>query len=247
MVLTGSTINVAIFLTVISIILCHQWQSCLDVKYLNLDRDDPVQKRIQNPPSRASNMELLGKIANGWKPFTVFAKIPILDGWLGSEYTSAVKHLWTFFVKIALGEKYRNTEFFLVRIFLYSDWIQKLRIWTLFTQSYTWLDFTCIFCHTWWKCKLYIRSLFTDIRGPLTANCLIYDAIENILLEVITLKSFWIDFSPLWIVINCNAIRFKNRFFSEKSKKSIFGSTLYVSFFFFWTLWVPVSSGQHQN
>ena len=106
MVLTGSTINVAIFLTVISIILCHQWQSCLDVKYLNLDRDDPVQKRIQNPPSRASNMELLAKIVNGWKPFTVFAKSSILDVWLGSEYTSAVKHLWwTFFVKIALCAK----------------------------------------------------------------------------------------------------------------------------------------------
>ena len=146
MVLTRNTINVAIFLTVISIILCRQWQSCLDAKHLNLDRDDPVQKRIQNPPSRASNMELLGKIANGWKPFTVFAKIPILDGWLGSEYTSAVKHLWTFFVKIALGEKYRNTEFFLVRIFLYSDWIQentdqkKLRIRTLFTQCSWWLS-----------------------------------------------------------------------------------------------------------
>ena len=116
--------------------------------------------------------------------------------------------------------------------FLYSDWIKKLCIWTLFTQSYTWLDFTCIFCHTWLKCKLYIRSLFTDIRGCLTANCLIYDAIENILLEVITLKSFWIHFSPLWIANNCNAIRFKNRFFSEKSEKSIFGSTLCVSFSF---------------
>ena len=106
MVLTGNTINVAIFLTVISIILCRQWQSCLDAKHLNLDRDDPVQKRIQNPPSRASNMELLAKIVNGWKPFTVFAKSSILDVWLGSEYTSAVKHLWwTFFVKIALCAK----------------------------------------------------------------------------------------------------------------------------------------------
>ena len=42
--------------------------------------------------------------------------------------------------KIPLREKYPNREFFLVRIFLYSDWIQekmdqkKLRIWTLFTQ-----------------------------------------------------------------------------------------------------------------
>ena len=33
----------------------------------------------------------------------------------------------------ALREKFPNTEFFLVRIFLYSDQ-KKLRIWTLFTQ-----------------------------------------------------------------------------------------------------------------
>ena len=41
---------------------------------------------------------------------------------------------------ITLREKCRNTEFFLVRILLYSDWIQentdqkKLRIWTIFKQ-----------------------------------------------------------------------------------------------------------------
>ena len=41
---------------------------------------------------------------------------------------------------LSLREKRPNTEFFLVRIFLYSDWIQentdkkKLRIWTIFTQ-----------------------------------------------------------------------------------------------------------------
>ena len=40
----------------------------------------------------------------------------------------------------SLREKYPITEFFLVRIFSYSDWIRentdqkKLRIWTLFTQ-----------------------------------------------------------------------------------------------------------------
>ena len=33
----------------------------------------------------------------------------------------------------ALREKCRNTEFFMVRIFLYSDQ-EKLRIWILFTQ-----------------------------------------------------------------------------------------------------------------
>ena len=42
--------------------------------------------------------------------------------------------------KLTLHKKCPNTEFFLVRIFLYSDRIrenkdqQKLRIWTLFTQ-----------------------------------------------------------------------------------------------------------------
>ena len=44
------------------------------------------------------------------------------------------------FIAKSLREKCPNTEFFLVRIFLYLDWIQKnvdqkkLRIWTLFTQ-----------------------------------------------------------------------------------------------------------------
>ena len=43
-------------------------------------------------------------------------------------------------MEITLREKCSNTDFFLVRIFLYSEWIQentdqkKLRIWTLFTQ-----------------------------------------------------------------------------------------------------------------
>ena len=47
-------------------------------------------------------------------------------------------------VLVSLREKCPNTEFFLVRIFLYSGWIQenkdqkKLRLWTLFMQ------FVCI-------------------------------------------------------------------------------------------------------
>ena len=47
--------------------------------------------------------------------------------------------------KLSLREKCPNTELFLVRLFLYSDWIQenkdqkKLRIWTLFMQ-YVLLD-----------------------------------------------------------------------------------------------------------
>ena len=46
--------------------------------------------------------------------------------------------------KRSLREKCPNAEFFLVYIFLYSDWIQentdekKLRIWALFTQWIKW-------------------------------------------------------------------------------------------------------------
>ena len=52
---------------------------------------------------------------------------------------------------LALREKRPNTELFLVRIFLYSDWIQKntdqkkLRIWALFTQSSGLLQLCLIF------------------------------------------------------------------------------------------------------
>ena len=51
------------------------------------------------------------------------------------------KKLW-YSVSIALREKFPNMELFLVRIFLYSDWIQentaqkKIRIRTLFTQCW---------------------------------------------------------------------------------------------------------------
>ena len=47
-----------------------------------------------------------------------------------------MRGIWT------LREKYPNTDFFLVHILLYSDWIQentdqkKIRIWTLLTQWY---------------------------------------------------------------------------------------------------------------
>ena len=50
------------------------------------------------------------------------------------------------FFLISLREKCPNTEDFLVRILLYSDWTQEnkdqknLRIWTLFTQ--------CKMCHS---------------------------------------------------------------------------------------------------
>ena len=55
---------------------------------------------------------------------------------------------------MALREKCPNTGFFLVRIFLYLDWIlektdqKKLCIWTLFTQ-----------CDCWWKKKQFEKKL----------------------------------------------------------------------------------------
>ena len=39
-------------------------------------------------PSQASKIELFQEIANGFKPFIIFAKNSILDIWLSSEYTS---------------------------------------------------------------------------------------------------------------------------------------------------------------
>ena len=42
---------------------------------------------------------------------------------------------WLLINQLSLREKCPNTEFFLVRIFLYSDWIRKFTsIWTLFKQ-----------------------------------------------------------------------------------------------------------------
>ena len=75
-------------------------------------------------------MELLLNIVNGWNL--------ILDIWLGSEYASA----WNNCEQLPLRERCSNTEFFLVRIFLYSVQIRentdqkKLRIWTLFYAVY---------------------------------------------------------------------------------------------------------------
>ena len=39
-------------------------------------------------PSQTSKMKFFAKIANGFQLLTIFAKIFILDAWLGSEYAS---------------------------------------------------------------------------------------------------------------------------------------------------------------
>ena len=70
----------------------------------------------------------------------------------------------TWICKWWLREKCPNTEFFLVRIFLYSEWIlentdqTKLRIWTLFTQCKKILLFlfynfscSCLQCNISWS------------------------------------------------------------------------------------------------
>ena len=87
------------------------------------------------------------------------------------------------FKKLSLDEKCSNTKFFLVRIFLYSEWIRrftlftpywvwiqentdqkKLRIWILFTQ-----------CISWYR-DYYPRSLIQRLfkeRAKLQLKCTI--------------------------------------------------------------------------
>ena len=54
-----------------------------------------IESDLQKPIAEAceelckvSKMESFAKIVNGFKPLTIFAKLSILDVWLGSEYTS---------------------------------------------------------------------------------------------------------------------------------------------------------------
>ena len=59
---------------------------------------------------------------------------------LGSSFIQYHIYASALFISPKLREKRPNTKLFLVRIFLYSDWILEntnkkyLRIWTLFTQ-----------------------------------------------------------------------------------------------------------------
>ena len=61
---------------------------------------------------------------------------------LSANFSKEIAKLFPGSAKVLLHEKNPNTEFFLVRIFLYSEWIQentdqeKLRIWTIFTQYF---------------------------------------------------------------------------------------------------------------
>ena len=72
-----------------------------------------------------------------------------------------------------LCEKCLNTEFFMARIFLYSDWIQentdqkKFRIWTLFTQSqhFPFLVFETMLCFL--LCSINCEHAATTQRAPI--------------------------------------------------------------------------------
>ena len=56
-----------------------------------------TQRRIQNPVKHL-RWSFFVKIVNDWKPLTIFPKSSILDGWLGSEYTSGTVVLMVFFI-----------------------------------------------------------------------------------------------------------------------------------------------------
>ena len=49
------------------------------------------------------------------------------------SYQGVFRTLSNIYIGVSLGEKCSKTEFFVVRIFLFSGQ-EKLRIWTLFTQ-----------------------------------------------------------------------------------------------------------------
>ena len=73
--------------------------------------------------------ELLNESKQFWGTFFVcFNKRE-----LPQKYKTAYTLKTSLYEHIPLREKYPNTEFFLVRIFLFSD-EKKLRIWTLLTQ-----------------------------------------------------------------------------------------------------------------
>ena len=78
-----------------------------------------TQRRIQNPVKHL-RWSFFVKIVNDWKPLTIFPKSSIVDGWLGSEYTSGTVVLMVFFI-YAHGCFYR--KYFLhmhVDVFLYT-------------------------------------------------------------------------------------------------------------------------------
>lgn len=109
---------------------------------------------------------------------------------------------------------------------------------------------SCIsFSHTWWKMKLLIRSLFTEIRKVLTIyNLPIYKLRSEDIFEVGTLKALFRWISKLaWLCLVargnfialkkhqklwCHSIlsqNYKSRFVSEKWKESALASNLHVS------------------
>ena len=110
--------------------------------------------------------------------------INITPIFLYSYYPLYCFFFWVFdlFWKYPLRARCSNTEFFLVRIFPYSDWMRentgqkKLRIWTLFTQ---WLYCELRF---FWSCLSKVKTLFSvSIRLQRNcSNCLEYFSLHKL-------------------------------------------------------------------
>ena len=87
----------------------------------------------------------------------------------------------------SLRGKCPNTEFFLVRIFVYSNWIpentdwKKLSIWTLFTQ--------CM------PPPLWFLSLWKGLLNPPISNCLTGKLSSILVSEIIKISTFPLTWS----------------------------------------------------
>ena len=75
-----------------------------------------------------------------WQFFTILNskwRSPIGEQMMDAN--EVIVNFMKFIVYLALGKKFLNAEFFMVHIFMYSDWTlentdqKHLRIWTLFT------------------------------------------------------------------------------------------------------------------
>ena len=85
---------------------------------------------------------------------------------------------------LPLREKCPNTELFLVRIFLFSDWIQentdqkKLRIWTLFTQcSYKLVSYEKCYIENWKSSNQAENKQICPLVSVSLTNCCFFIAI----------------------------------------------------------------------
>ena len=90
---------------------------------------EPLSKGIFRPLSNINDRTFLAKIVNGWKLLTFFAKKATspLFGSVCAFHFAERHSTYCFYLQswnYSLREKSPNTELFLVRIFLYSDWVR---------------------------------------------------------------------------------------------------------------------------